>query len=566
MWSIARLLSWRRGLGRLPAANAEAILTEFPAPTFVVAARLLAPSDLPPSLVPAPWSPETQPPIAAQDGELVMMALRKKYSCQLLGPFSPVYSGEWKAPQRQLVRASIRRLIADGGFWRLGDDPTLLADGDVIEAQLGDDLWHSWVVRFPNHSPRPTGLGPLTRAFELGAFSYTESSDGRMAGVLRAGTFAHSHGSLEMLRRILASDVGSSLVSLRLHVAQLDSHLEWSSYIAAHRRLALGAPFRLCLCSPLAVNGAEALAPLTCEQVPGFSSYGCGTKWQVPLEVTGPRWCLRNSRVASTGWTTLEPGDWIEERAEGRLVARHRLVEPPKQPVAPSDSTVSGACVSVPAERWRQVPLDREDELHVLRLDGKAFRFTVSAEGVRPMLPNLSPGSLWPWFSSERLDGRCVVFLPRPSPFLAGDIGRRTQQGAASKGVLGMLMKISAADAAFEGLHALAAGEKTWLTKLLAPYCFSPEDPRWVGGFSPDDVELSDGMPSVLTLAPWLDFERDLRLLLMHPLLEHLRVLVLRSPFLTGEDVASLRALVHTLRPSLRVEARVLKFVSPRVV
>ena len=373
--------------------------------------------------------------------------------------------------------------------------------------------------------------------------------------MLRAGTFEPTLDSMEWLRRVLASDFARRLTSLELHLAQHEGAAPWDALVAAHLQLARGAPFQLTLRGPRFVGDAAALDSLkpTAEPGPDTSDYGAGTCWSN----RSPDRFVNGAPEALVGWTSLAAGDVVEHRnVRGWTFAR---APAPRRP-----DTSSGAApwVLLPAQR-KHVPLERSGEGWALRLAEKCFQFIAMSDGLALEQGALSLAQRTAWFAPVHLDGVSCVLLPGRSAFLSGETPFRPESDLTPQGVERFARELEArGDVAAEGLLAIADGAPTasaWLNRLLAPFGKWSE---FHGSIAHDDAEHCCGFFTTVRIAPWMDFDRDLPVLLEHPLMSQLRRMELfpRPNMLRPPHLATLRAQARRLRPDLEIVLPVLSF------
>lgn len=490
-----------------------------------------------------------------------------------MGPFSPLLEYEGNRLRQQRAVQETREVLGQLTFqpeaetWALSGGPALnglrherieLAQGDVVEAgsQLGP--WQTWVVRFPAAAPRDTGLGPLWLPFHQGAFTLDEASEGQWHGVLRAGCLYPRRASLDWLSALVASDFASRLETLELHLSRADEARDWPAVVADHLALSQRAPFELRLLSPAATPGAEPLPSLHCADGAAevsLSAYGSGLRWNnhAPLKVA-----LRDGRAnGSKGWVSLAAGDWLVnlEAGDQRLALLPSLPAPRTSPRAAQQDVTPW--VLIPATQAHfPLTFDRGDWL--LRLDGTVQRYSLVDDALRWRRPDEQLQPL-PWFTPHRLPSSpTVVFLPGPSPFLAG--ARRLAAGAPltpARVSVFVDELAEAGDLAAEGLAAIAAGHSEghrWHARLLAPWA-RPERAVAEGGLDPAEGEHVGGFFTSLRVGPWLDFHRDVPVLLSHPLLSRLERLAFttRAGGMRDAEFERTRAALAAVRPGLEV-------------
>ena len=212
--------------------------------------------------------------------------------------------------------------------------------------------------------------------------------------------------------------------------------------------------------------------------------------------------------------------------------------------------------VLIPAQR-HHAPLERVEGGWALKLGASRFVFVATDEGLALELKDLALAAPTPWFTPMRVGGVGCVFLPGHSPFLSG---QRRLPTLSVEGVRAFALELGH-DVAREGLLALAdgaPGATPWLARLSTPY--QPVSPLQ-GFIAHDDGEHCCGFFTVLRIAPWLDFEKDLPVLLEHPLMQHLRSLELfpRLNMLHPPALDALRRQAQKLRPDLEVLLPVLR-------
>ncbi len=250
--------------------------------------------------------------------------------------------------------------------------------------------------------------------------------------------------------------------------------------------------------------------------------------------------------------------DWQELAAEHHRLAAGlpfelELCVPDR---APRLESVVEPWVLIPAQR-HHAPLERVEGGWALRLESGPFVFIVTDEGIALELKDLSLAAPTPWFTPTQVGGLGCVFLPGPSPFLAG---QRVLPALSVEAVRAFALELGQ-DVAREGLLALADGAQSsaqWLARLSTPY--QHRSPLH-GFIAHDDGEHCCGFFTVLRVAPWLDFEKDLPVLLAHPLMQHLRSLELfpRPNMLHPPSLDALKRQAQKLRPELKVVLPVLR-------
>jgi hypothetical protein len=368
--------------------------------------------------------------------------------------------------------------------------------------------------------------------------------------VLRAGSFGPDWDSLEWLRRVLASEVAERLAALELHLLRREGY-DWSEFVGAHHRLAVDAPFKLMLRAPRAVNGSTALPAI--KPTLGVEAYGSGARYepnQRSRDASGTLRVKRNEGVTLCG-ATVTPGGWVSLREGDWLSApgtRHTLV--PLPPRATKPSAQQPPWVLLPAEQWHHAPLRADGDLWSFSRGGKTSYWKPETDGLRVMHADESEGELVPWFCPCRVfDTAGVVFLPGASPFLSGQ--NRLPEGVLSP----TLVQTFAAelkrgeDIVADGLACLVSGgveAKRWWPRLLAPYggvgappaasFLTPRAGKHIGGFF-----------EMLSVTAWVNFERDLPVVLSHPLMVRLRRLEI-WPVAAGDDLSAIGEVARSLR------------------
>lgn len=250
--------------------------------------------------------------------------------------------------------------------------------------------------------------------------------------------------------------------------------------------------------------------------------------------------------------------DWNELAIEHHRLAagaafQLRLSVPRRKP---REERTSAPWVLIPAER-HHAPLERVEGGWALSLKGSRFVFAITSEGLALEQKDLALSAVSAWFTPVQLTGVGCVFLPGPSPFLAG---QRALVELDAEAVRSFALSLGD-DCAAEGLLAIASGAPTaalWLSRLLTPY----QRRTVLEGFvSHDDGEHCCGFFTKLRVAPWLDFERDLPVLLAHPLMQHLSSLELfpRAHLAQPPDLGALRRVAERLKPGLQVVLPVLR-------
>lgn len=391
------------------------------------------------------------------------------------------------------------------GVW--ADSRAQLSHGDVVEKHDG-----AWIVSFDECGPADSGFGPLWHAYQLGVFSLVEGQQGKWQAVLRGGSLASGRDSIERLKAILASDLVRRLESLELHAWSNEGVGDWQAFIAQHLQLAKLAPFELKLSAPVPVEGAKLLAAVACTAPgsPTLEPFGSGTFWP------GGDFFFRDANVAEWGWVTLAPGDWLRGHNGRRFIYEEQA----RADVAPTDGAVTPWCL-LPENHWEHRPLERCGADWILRVESHVSRWSVSPTGVRRRLADESLGELHSWFDRVELAERnAFVFLPGRSPFFGGRCFPTTAPLTLEAVRIFVDELLQDGDVVGEALSAITEGSPSaaiWLTRLLGSYGRQPA--VFVGGIDPTEGDRCGIFFITLRVRPWLDFHKDVPLLLSHPMM-----------------------------------------------
>jgi hypothetical protein len=178
------------------------------------------------------------------------------------------------------------------------------------------------------------------------------------------------------------------------------------------------------------------------------------------------------------------------------------------------------------ASALRQQPLVRDGGDWVLRFDGGCLRWHSSEAGVRQRLVDGTLDALVPWFHPTFAHGHeGMLFMPGRSDFLAGQHpfqGPALDEASVRVFVDDLLAR---GDLAGELLARVAAGDEARLHDALAPWSSRSFDGE--RGISIPRSAHVHGFFRRVSCEVWPDFERDLALLLSHPLLARLENLEL---------------------------------------
>jgi hypothetical protein len=502
------------------------------------------------------------PKLELVDGQLRYSAVvpRRSQRSAQLGPFSPVFAYEGDPPRTELVKST----LTVGSLTRTGETWSVVASADLkrffhapqtvltvnglpgtLTTPLGqgDVLEHEgacWVVQFPRQKQLDTALGPLWRAFRTGALTLTAGSKKRgWSAVLRGGTFDLALDSLQRLRALLMCDFAQQLESLTLHCAASDPSVDWPTFVAAHLELAKTAPFAVGLFTPHPAAGATLLPSLS-----SVAAFGSGSRW----DNEQPDARLNGAQLSAKGWVTLTPDDWVD--VNGSTVRFHPTQRVPAEPAR------TAPWVLLPARRWSQVKLDALHGDWSAHVDG-VTRWVTTKAGVHQRLADETLGPLVPWFTvTQSASGTAFFFMPGPSPFLAGERTLPANVALTHENVTIFIDELlQQGDCAGEGLAAIAAqapDAQMWHARLLAPY--GAQQTFAVAHIDPSEGAHCGGFFRILRVRPWLDFTKDLPVLLSHPLLcrlERLELVYASSP--TSTQQVTLAKAVHEHRPGLQV-------------
>lgn len=500
-------------------------------------------SEQPPRLPQAPWLRQF-PHLADRTAHLHLDPLdlsritlhvqswtRRRNPRTLLAPISPAVAPNFQVTEEPFLAHTVVGVVSQlGGRWLLDQKgamdlrvngvrlttPTHLAAGDVIEYNDG-----AWIVEFEGNDSPDTGLGPLWTSHSRDTFTFDEMPDGRWRGLLRGGSLTGGldSDSLHLLRCVVASSVAARLSSLDLHLWSSSRIANWAAFVRAHLEIAQRAPFEVRLFAPYPVEGAQLLEPVLSAE-PGVTAFGSGTCWNAQ-----PGDEFRGVPVSERSWVTLAPGDTVRQvRKAGRRDPKPIAAD---SPLAVQHGSQAKNCPPTqpralfPSERWRCAAFEPTPEGWVVENAGLVTRWQVAADGIREVLANESLGEVCAWFQPVVLEQRdAFIPLPRRSRFLNGERG--CEPNAQRMSVL-VDMLLEEDDAAAEGLSVIlqeGPDAEAWLRQLLSPY---GKADLWGAGIALDACQRTGFYFTSMRFKPWRDFQRDVPVLMGHPMLAHLR-------------------------------------------